>query len=74
MNVMKSKKEKLKADVDNVGEVHATVAEHDKQLEIRRGQVEWRNDHFVVKAANTPRTTVAYEHVISWEIPDEIWH
>lgn len=66
----------LKEDVATIGEVHAVIEEHEKDLEVREGQVTW--DHptdgsFAVET-RTDYVEMPYDRVIRWYVPDGVWH
>lgn len=65
----------MKADVDEAGEVHAVIEEHDKELEIRKGQVNWHlDDGYFCVATATDEIMVGADRVVSYYVPSEIWH
>ena len=68
--------DELKADVSDIGEVHATVEEHDKELEIRDGQVRFDDsaELMVFDVPGHPVTKVPYSRIVDWYEPDELWH
>lgn len=64
----------MKDDVDDVGEVHATIEEHDAELEIRKGQVNWQlSDGYFCVATQTEEVMVGEDRVVSYRIPHGIW-
>ena len=70
-----STREKLRANVDTLGEVHAIIAECDEHLEIRKGQIEtWGDTHFTLKAPGTGEHAFAFDDVVGWYEPGELWH
>ena len=67
-------KDELKEDVEKIGELHAVIEEHDAELEIRQGQVEWYDDCFEVDVPGHPVHVFQYDRVVSWYEPDGLWH
>ena len=64
----------MKTAVDDNGEVHAILEEHDKELEVRAGQlVDVDADHFAV-ATRSEKYVVAKDRIVSFYVPQEIWH
>lgn len=67
----------LVSDVNVHGEVHATVEEHDKELEIRQGTASFNFEKGIIKLtseANYGDTTVAMDSIVDWYKPYQIWH
>lgn len=65
----------MKSDVNDAGEVHAVIEEHDDELEIRKGQVEWHlGDGYFCVATATDEVMVHADRVVSYYVPSEIWH
>lgn len=69
-----ARKAKLKNDVSDIGEVHAVIEEHDKDLEIRDGQVDWGKHQFTIDVPGHGERNFEYDRVIDWYEPDEMWH
>ena len=69
-------KHELQADVDQHGEVHATIEEHDAELEIRRGQVHWDtpSERCFTLRSHGELHTFQYDRVVNWYTPQDIWH
>lgn len=65
----------MKDDVEEAGEVHAVIEEHDKELEIRKGQVSWHlADGYFCVATATDEVMLEADRVVSYYVPSEIWH
>ena len=64
--------ERLQGDVDSYGECHATLEEHDHELEIRRGQVTWGDDQFTL-VSNGELHVFAADAVVSYYLPEAIF-
>lgn len=61
--------------LDREGEVHAVLEEHDRELEIRKGQF----DRQPGKATFAVHTSVGSQYIdkerlIRYYVPQEIWH
>lgn len=68
--------EALIADVNSHGEVHATVEEHDKELEVRRGTVYFDFKRGVIRidtASKFDDLVVPMDRIVDWYKPYEAW-
>jgi hypothetical protein len=69
--------EALLYNVNDHGEVHATVEEHDKELEIRQGTAYFDFKNGVIRIA-TERgfndLVVSMDRIVDWYTPLEAWH
>jgi len=65
----------IEADVEAHGEVHATVAEHEKELEIRQGTATFAHGGNYIRIKENDKTIVVpAESIVSWYTPVEAWH
>lgn len=65
----------LRNAVEEYGEVHAVIEDEDRELEIRRGQVEWEtpsSGYFAIES-NGEMYTFSYDRVVYFYRPEEIW-
>lgn len=70
-----SKLELIELDVEAHGEVHATVSEHDKELEIRKGTATFCHEEGYVRVQEQYKSIVVYaDEIVSWYTPMEAWH
>jgi len=65
----------LESDVNEHGEVHAIVAEHDEEVEIRLGTTDFDHDNGVLRidTADTQQVIDADE-IVSYYLPTEFYH
>ena len=65
----------LEADVEQHGEVHAHVEEHDDEVEIRLGTTEFDRDNEVlrIETADTERV-IGFDRIVSYYLPTEFYH
>ena len=65
----------LKESVDEWGEVHARVSDHDAEVEIRRGQAEFRDADGVVRVKGPDHDVYFdYDSFVSFYRPIEVFH
>ena len=61
-------------DLEEHGELHAIVEEHDDELELRLGQTDIMEDGRIVVTSYGEEHVFHYERVVSYYKPEEIWH
>ena len=66
----------LKTDVQTHGEVHATVEEHDQEVEIRLGTVEeWDDGNGMLILSNGQTTLrIGHDRIVDWYLPVAFYH
>lgn len=65
----------MESDVENHGEVHAVVEEHDEEVEVRKGTsiFNYEDGVVVIDGADTLHT-VGMDRFVSWYLPQEFHH
>lgn len=66
----------LASDVNVHGEVHATVEEHDTELEIRQGTASFNYEKGIIKITSEAQygdTVVAMDSIVDWYKPYSTW-
>lgn len=65
----------LAETVDQWGEAHAVVDEHDQELELRRGPTEFDFENGLIYVEGpTHEVTIPMDRIVSWYAPSELWH
>lgn len=66
----------MKDQVDEHGEVHAVVEEHDRELEVRQGMAVFDFDRGLIRFfgdENKESPTVMFDSIIDWYKPKSVW-
>lgn len=66
---------KLQQGINAHGECHAVIAEHDTEIELRRGQTtfDYGNGVITINPQSGPRQHISMDAIIRWYQPDSVF-